>query len=86
MGSFDVSCSLTGTPIFEGEPCIMVVLKKDFSPYDHIEWSEYDVEKVIKSTYNDYGRVAPVKGATRKYIESVTDQSKRFYFFICQKA
>ena len=66
----------------------MVVFKKDFEPTNHLEWNaEYDVECIIKSTYDDYGRVAATKDATDDYIESVTGcHNMRFHIFICKMA
>lgn len=76
-----------------GMPCVMVVMKKDFEPFGCLEWkAEYSVEAVIKSSYDDYGRVAEADGYTMKQIEAWVDSREdskprgRFHFFIHQRA
>ena len=94
MGSFDVSCSLTGTPILCGMPCVMVIMKKDFTPFNRIEYDAgYDVQCIIKSKYDDYGNVALDKGSgvTQKQLDEWTDarddnKNGRYFFFVHQRA
>ena len=91
MGSYDVACALTGTPIFPGDPCVMVVFKKDLDPRGKLEWdAEYDVEKIVKSKYYDYGYVEETENISEEYIRSVTDsrdeENCHYHIFICQMA
>jgi len=94
MGSFDVACALTGTPIFPGDPCTMVIFEKDYDPFGRLEWDvEYDVEKIVKSKYYDYGSIEPTEDATDEYLQSVTNSREdreedegRYHIFICKMA
>lgn len=94
MGSWDVSCALTATPIFPGDECVFVLFNRTFNPIGHLEYdARFDVELVIKSTYADYGRPANVDGVDPQYLDAVTDclgrdgqEPGRYFFFVCKKA
>lgn len=59
MGSYDVTCSLTSLPIMIGDPCVLVVFKEKFNPREYMNCGDVDyyVDFIMKSTYDDYGRV-----------------------------
>lgn len=91
MGSWDVACALTGTPIMCGDECVLMVFNRNFVPAGHIEWSaEYDVEAVFKSKYADYGVIEPVGEATEEYLDDLLEnrvsENDRFYVFISKLA
>jgi hypothetical protein len=93
MGSWDVSCSLTGTPIKEGDGCVLVVFKKNFEPLQHLEWDYHDVDFIVRGRYGDYGRVrvkdSGIFGNKPKKLDddSLSDILQgRFHFFVCTMA
>lgn len=91
MGSWDVACALTGTPIMCGDECVLVVFNREFVPAGHIEWSaEYDIEAVFKSKYADYGVIEPVGEATEEYLDDLLEnrvsENDRYYVFISKLA
>ena len=91
MGSWDVTCSLTGVPIMCGDSCVLVVFKKEFSPFGDLEFNvEYNVEAIVKSTYDDYGTIVPTDAATEEWLENhLRDGDEcdpRYHVFILQRA
>jgi hypothetical protein len=96
MGSWDVACSLTGTPIYPGDPCYFVVLKDGFSFRDELLElsSEYGIQEWCHTTYNDYGEPRECGNRSRQQIAKLTrrwDAGRptpefRLHFWICEKA
>jgi hypothetical protein len=100
MGCFDVVCALTNTPIFAGDKCHLVILRKDVS-WDGIEWlvlgggSKWDIETIYHGEYNDYGSIENVEGKLTKEDEYLIDtfldhmhepNNERKHFFVCDLA
>lgn len=100
MGCFDVVCALTNTPIFAGEKCHLVILRKDVS-WDGITWlvlgggAMYDVDTIFHGEYDDYGRVENVEGELTKEEEYLLEtfydhmhepNNERKYFFVSDLA
>ena len=90
MGSWDVTCSLTGVPIKFGDPCVLVVLRENFDPFKYLGWdAEYDIKTVIKGCYDDYGRINPTDGTTLEEAAKFTDfdsPTAHYHFFVNQTA
>ena len=56
--------AITRTPIFEGEPVVMVIIEEGRTP-DSLTMDSYDgigsnVHSIHKGTYNDYGWIAEI--------------------------
>lgn len=97
MGSYDVSCSLTGTAIYPGDPCVFVILRKgfDFAQDTLSPRADYSVEAVIKTSYDDYGFPHGTEEFPDSYVHGVVDglwgsrgdtEKGRLHFFVCQQA
>lgn len=100
MGCFNVTCALTNTPIYSGDKCHLVILRKDVS-WDGIEWlvlgggSKWDIETVFHGEYNDYGTIENPEGTMSKEDDYLLDtfrdhmnepNNERKHFFICDLA
>lgn len=70
MGCWNETCFVTRTPIFQGDKVAMVVLALDFPASALIDFSMFRFQKAIETiefgTYNDYGWIEEVDGATSK--------------------
>lgn len=97
MGSYDVSCSLTGTPIYSGDPCVFVVLRKgfDFTRETLAPHAEFHIEAVIKTSYDDYGFPHGTAEYPNTDVHAMVDglwtprgnpEKGRLHFFVCQEA
>jgi hypothetical protein len=69
MGCWDETCGLTNTPIFYGDPVVMVVLEPTVESRRLDEgWSFADqVVAIHKGDYDSYGRVRGVEVASRDF-------------------
>jgi hypothetical protein len=66
MGCWVETCFITRTPIFSGDPVVMIVVALDHDPDCLITgtWPGRAIERVEIGPYNDYGWVEGVEGAT----------------------
>jgi hypothetical protein len=69
MGCWDETCGLTNTPIFEGNPVVMVVFEQSVESKRLNEgWSFADqVIAIHKGAYNNYGSVDDLQIACRAF-------------------
>src|ERR1700675_137347 len=97
MGCFDVVCALTNVPIFHGDKCHLIVLRKDAS-WDAITWlnnageGRIAIDTVFHGEYNDYGSVEKTQKLTKAqkhlldtFFDHMGDNQRK-YFFVCDTA
>ena len=94
MGSFNVTCCVTKTPIDCGEVCHLIVFKglgqKDLIYSETLGMMniERHLEDVIHGEYSDYGELRTKKGQKKYEFHDNSDpsNSKQFAFYISDEA
>lgn len=88
MGSFDVTCCVTKTPIISGERCHLVILNGGYHViqllWDNSIRIEFDLWKVFSGKYADYGRIENVDFEFSNNSEK--NKPKNFGFYISDDA
>jgi len=93
MGCFDVVCALTNTPIFSGEACHLVILRKDVD-WHTVTWltsseANWGAEAaVFHGTYDDYGSIETPELTEKqeKVLQGFDDDRDIKHFFVCDTA
>lgn len=92
MGCFSEACSLSGTPIREGDDCYLVVISKELPPRYTLDLQPKFISAVIRGKYNDYGwieDVVPGYEADYAKIEPLYESREllnRLHFFVSAEA
>lgn len=72
MGCWEATCAITRMPIYESDPCVMVVFENNFVTTSmHTLWSPSDISKhvqlIAKGPYDDAGWLKDVKEPVENY-------------------